>query len=175
MFFKNPYLEAHHYAMIFYQFFKLRKNFSIYAFHHRKLTQTSDDISNITFFLFLHFQLSIYNRLTLLLLICLVSTVEEKGILWENKNFIKVYEKIMENLENMNPDSLNLLTKTLGMRRISGGNNIMIEQLFNGICDLLQKDKNILFFNEYQLFYFLKNLNLLKTYWQSSKSCRSIT
>ena len=72
-------------------------------------------------------------------------------------------ERIGDNLEEMNPDSLNLILRAIRLKKFAGGLSILPSELFVNIFSLLARDNNILLFNELQLFHFLKNLSDMKS------------
>ena len=89
---------------------------------------------------------------------------EENNInsLWDNKKFVDLVERIRDNLEDMNPDSLNLILRAIRLKKYAGGLSTLPSELFVNVFNLLARDNNILLFNELQLFHFLKNLSDMK-------------
>lgn len=88
---------------------------------------------------------------------------QQVNSLWDNKKFVDLVERIGDNLEEMNPDSLNLILRAIRLKKFAGGLSTLPAELFVNIFSLLARDNNILLFNELQLFHFLKNLSDMKS------------
>ncbi|KAL4437845.1 hypothetical protein ABPG74_001016 [Tetrahymena malaccensis] len=141
-------LESQHYAMLLYKFADIYKYQQQYDKEVLKQNRLKDE-ENTT-------------------------KIEKRYSLSEKKMFLQILEKANLNLEEMNPDSLNLLLKMLGKMVDDHKNKDIITQLFNNIIQLLEKDQNINLFSEIQIYYFMLYLNILKKEINQSKSAQKV-
>ncbi|KAL4487443.1 hypothetical protein ABPG72_006963 [Tetrahymena utriculariae] len=141
-------LESQHYAMLLYKFADIHKYQQQYDKEILKQNKLKDE-ENTT-------------------------KIEKRYSLSEKKMYLQILEKVNLNLEEMNPDSLNLLLKMLGKMADDQKNKEIVSQLFSNIIQLLEKDQNINLFSELQVYYFILYLNLLKKEINQSKSAQKV-
>ncbi|EAS01842.2 hypothetical protein TTHERM_00566860 (macronuclear) [Tetrahymena thermophila SB210] len=141
-------LESQHYAMLLYKFTEIYKYQQQYDREVLKQNKLKEEENS--------------------------AKIEKRYSLSEKKMFLQILEKVNLNLEEMNPDSLNLLLKMLGKMADDYKNKEIVSQLFNNIIQLLEKDQNINFFSEIQIYHFILYLNILKKEINSSKSAQKV-